>query len=107
VFGVEKGYQEAHYGSEMRLPRLFNFVIKWIAPAFLGVIFFFWCKDNLPGRIRDMRNDGQEAAIPSIALIAILFVFLLVLIHVASRRWSGLTATATKGARAGRPEAIS
>jgi len=88
VFGVERGYEEAHAGAEMRIPRVWKFVIKYVSPLFLLVIFVFWCKDNLPDRVRQLK-EGEDGGVPllSVMLLGVLSIFLLVLIHLALRRW--------------------
>ena len=101
VYGVDKGYEEAHHGAEMRLPPIWKFVIKYISPTFLIVVFVFWCKDNLPDQIEIIKSDTIVQM--ALALIAIVLIFLLILIYLASRRWNGLEAsrsanTQTEGA---------
>jgi len=39
VFGIERGWAEITRGAEMRVPRFFRFVIRWVTPAFIAVIF--------------------------------------------------------------------
>jgi len=39
IFGMEKGWDEITRGADMKVPRFFRFVIQWITPAFLLVIF--------------------------------------------------------------------
>jgi SNF family Na+-dependent transporter len=38
AFGTERGWTEAHQGADLRIPRPFKFVIRWISPAFLTAI---------------------------------------------------------------------
>lgn len=38
VFGMEKGWAEMNLGGELRVPRVFYYVIKYITPVFLFVI---------------------------------------------------------------------
>ncbi len=39
IFGMDKGWEEITRGSDMKVPRIFRFVIQWVTPAFLLVIF--------------------------------------------------------------------
>lgn len=39
VFGVEKGWEEITRGADMKVPAAFKFVIKYVTPAFILVIF--------------------------------------------------------------------
>lgn len=51
VYGVERGLAEAHEGSHIRIPRLFYFIIKYVSPVYLLIIFFGWVFQNLPVRV--------------------------------------------------------
>jgi SNF family Na+-dependent transporter len=107
VFGVEKGYQEAKYGAEMKLPRVFNFVIKYVAPLYLLAVFVFWCIDNLPARAKAMLDPNNSVVLLSVGVIVALFIFFLLLIYVASRRWNGLALGTTRSPGRARPETAS
>jgi SNF family Na+-dependent transporter len=39
VFGMDRGWEEITRGADMKVPRVFRFVIKWVTPLFLLVIF--------------------------------------------------------------------
>lgn len=43
-FGIEKGEQEAHVGAHLRIPRFVQYMLKYVVPAYLLVIFgaFVW-----------------------------------------------------------------
>ena len=86
VFGVERGYDEAMRGAQLKIPAVWKFVIKYISPTYLLTIFFFWCRDNLPGQARIV----QEQTVPylSVLLILAVAVFITILINIASRRWN-------------------
>ncbi len=42
VFGMEKAWDEIHRGADMRVPRAYKFIIKYITPAFLLFILGMW-----------------------------------------------------------------
>ncbi len=42
VFGGRRAWAEIHEGAEVRLPRMFYFVFKYVTPAFLLVILIVW-----------------------------------------------------------------
>jgi SNF family Na+-dependent transporter len=87
VFGVEKGYAFALEGAELRLPRAFNFVIKYVSPLYLLVVFAMWCghENNLPRYVKQLAD--QPVAILSLGVIGVVAVFLLILIYQAGPRW--------------------
>ena len=39
IFGIDRGWEEITRGADMAVPRLFRFVIRWVTPGFLLVIF--------------------------------------------------------------------
>ncbi|MCY3001566.1 MAG: sodium-dependent transporter [Planctomycetota bacterium] len=49
VTGLEKGLKEAHEGAQIRIPGFIAFMMKWVSPAYLLVIFGMFCWSNMPG----------------------------------------------------------
>ena len=39
VFGIDRGWKELHSGASIRIPRVFKFIMKYIAPTYLIVVF--------------------------------------------------------------------
>jgi hypothetical protein len=39
VFGIDKGWEEINRGAEIKIPRFFRFVIKYVTPLFLLSVF--------------------------------------------------------------------
>jgi len=89
VFGAKRGYEEAHRGAELRIPRVFPFVIKYVSPSYLLIVFTFWAFDNLPGRLQQMRTGGVP--LYTVFLLGSVFVFLLLLTRIAGQRWQAET----------------
>lgn len=42
VFGMEKAWDEIHKGADMRVPKAYKFIIKYITPLFLFLILGMW-----------------------------------------------------------------
>ena len=42
IFGGEKAWAEIHVGAELRLPRLFYYILKYITPVALFLVFAAW-----------------------------------------------------------------
>jgi SNF family Na+-dependent transporter len=40
VFGIKKGWREITTGSDIRVPAIYKFIIKWITPFILIIVFF-------------------------------------------------------------------
>jgi SNF family Na+-dependent transporter len=39
VFGMDKGWDEINYGADIKVPKIYKFIIKWVTPLFILVIF--------------------------------------------------------------------
>jgi hypothetical protein len=39
VFGMDKGWEEITRGADMRVPRIYRYIIKYVTPVFILVIF--------------------------------------------------------------------
>lgn len=46
VFGMDKGWEEINRGSDIKIPRAFYYIIKYVTPAYLLFILIFWIKDK-------------------------------------------------------------
>ncbi|OGB88436.1 sodium:calcium symporter [candidate division WOR-1 bacterium RIFCSPLOWO2_02_FULL_46_20] len=42
VFGMDKAWTEMHHGAELKIPRVYRFIMKYITPAFLLFVLVFW-----------------------------------------------------------------
>ena len=93
VLGVDKGIEEAHRGAQLRLPRMFGFVIKYVSPVYLLTIFVLWCKENLPAYVDNLKQGGVP--LMAVAVIVSVFVLFIALVKVASKRWDQRDAEAT------------
>ena len=85
VFGMEKAWDEIHKGADMRVPKIYKFIIKYITPFFLFSILGMWLwQEWLP--IILMRNVPAEnrpfILMTRIGLIA-LFMILGLLVKIA------------------------
>ncbi len=61
IFGIDKGLALAHDGASIRVPRIFRFIMKYVSPTFLLVIFIGFCIDSVPDKVRAV--IGDEAAV--------------------------------------------
>jgi SNF family Na+-dependent transporter len=64
VIGAEKGLREANRGAELRIPPFIAFLIRYVSPTFLLIVFTLWLYGEGPNRIKAMSPDrmGAEAA---------------------------------------------
>ncbi|MDH5345224.1 MAG: hypothetical protein OEW59_05620, partial [Gammaproteobacteria bacterium] len=94
IFGVDAGLREAHIGAQIRIPGFFRFIIKYVSPTFLLVIFIGFCWNNVPGYVRSVLGDpatgapvNRNAIYAWIVIIATI-VMLMTVTAIGSRRWS-------------------
>lgn len=101
--GIERGWEMAHQGAEMRIPNIYKFVIRYITPAYLiTILALFLMKDvagwnfsfsdakfEWTGYMNDLIGDEPNAvARLSIGFIAIITIFALVFVNVAGKAWA-------------------
>jgi len=88
VFGMEDAWDEIHHGADLRVPRIYKFIIKYITPPFLFAILGTWLwQEWLP----IIRMDTVAAAdrpyiLATRAGLILLFATLAVLVGLAWRR---------------------
>lgn len=72
IFGINKGWAEITEGADIRVPTFYKFVIKFITPVFLGLVFF----GSLPDIWNTIKHTGTKTEIalmkdPSVLLTEI------------------------------------
>lgn len=86
--GIEAGEQEAHEGAHIRIPRFVQFMLKFVTPVYLFFVFCMFCRDSLGERLTAI-SESRVAQFSTL-FIGVVLTFLLVLIHIAGRRWDAL-----------------
>lgn len=88
VFGMEKAWDEIHKGADLRIPRIYKFIIKYITPLFLFSILGMWLwQEWLP--VIFMKNILPENQIYILATrvgLLLVFIILAVMVKVAWRK---------------------
>ncbi|MDA3960862.1 MAG: sodium:calcium symporter [Planctomycetota bacterium] len=98
VVGVDKGLKELSIGAEITLPRSLPFVLRYVTPSFLVLVFGFWLVKNISldgGYLGALRPSAiAEDPIPALTVLFILVIaaFFLLLIMEAVKRWKRLEA---------------
>lgn len=85
IHGIERGMQEAHEGAHIRIPGPIRFVMKWVTPLYLIVVFVGFCTQNLAGYFKNAMSD-HEAQL-ALGWIVANAVMLLVMLAMGIRRW--------------------
>ncbi len=96
VFGVDEGLREAHVGSEIRIPRFYRFIIKYVSPVFLLTIFIGFCWTEVPDYLRTVFGDASHPpdrnALLAWLVILAAIALLMVATAIGSRRWKAVLA---------------
>ncbi len=85
VFGIDRGWKEAHDGAAIRIPRIFRFIMKWVAPLYLLVVFVGFCLSNLSGAVNAAL--GSLGAKLAVGLILVCVVGMFLLVKTGQTRW--------------------
>jgi len=85
VFGIERGWKEAHEGARIRIPGFYRFIIKYVSPVYLLTVFVFFCKDNLATEWTKMQSN--PAGRMAMGLVLATAAGLVVLTALGARRW--------------------
>ena len=68
VFGIDRGWAELHSGAAIRIPTFFKIVMKYIAPAYLIIVFVGFTVQNFKASLEaSWANTGSRAAMLTIA----------------------------------------
>jgi NSS family neurotransmitter:Na+ symporter len=59
VFGVKRGWEEMHHGADLKVPRLFKFVLKYVTPVYMLVVLGLWIYQYA---IDELLMKGKAAA---------------------------------------------
>lgn len=85
LFGIERGWQEAHEGASIRIPSFYKIVMKYVAPAYLLIVFAAFCYSNLGDWIASVTSEPLRQG--AMLLILATIVFLCVLTYLGEKRW--------------------
>jgi len=85
IFGTERGEKEAHAGAQLRIPSFVKFIFKWVAPAYLLIVIGRSCMEELPGWIREARDNSATGL--SLLVVAITTLALVVILRIGEKRW--------------------
>lgn len=90
VWGVDAGFEEAHEGARIRIPSVYRFIIRYVSPAYLALVFGAFCYNNLPGRVSAMfgldGGPGRPVEVMSLGLVGATLAAIVVIISIGARR---------------------
>jgi len=85
VFGVKKGIEEAHHGAQIHIPHFYRFIMKYVTPTYLLVVFTAFAWQNLPAWIRSVADEPLRQG--AVGLIAATILLLVVCVRIGEKRW--------------------
>ncbi len=59
VFGLKKGWQEMHKGADLKVPRVFKFVLTYVTPIYLLVLLAVWTYQDA---VKEFLMTGKDPA---------------------------------------------
>ena len=88
VFGMEKAWDEIHKGADLRVPKIYKFIIKYVTPLFLLFIIGAWFKQEwLPIiRLKNISSADRPFILGTRLGLLLIFLILAALVKIAWRR---------------------
>jgi SNF family Na+-dependent transporter len=85
VFGIDRGWKEIHNGASIQIPMVFKFIMKYVAPVYLIIVFVGFCVQNLGASISSAwATTGSRVGIIT---IVVTLVLLLLAVRAGEVRW--------------------
>jgi len=88
VFGIDRAWTELHAGSDIRIPRAYRFIIRYITPLMLLAILATWIYKDWKTQL--FLENVKDADKPIVLMTRIgllgLFVFLLLMVRIVWKR---------------------
>jgi len=59
IFGIERSWADMHQGADLRVPRIYKFVLKYITPLYILILLVTWTWQEAVGQLL---MEGKPAA---------------------------------------------
>ncbi|MDD5356473.1 MAG: sodium:calcium symporter, partial [Candidatus Omnitrophica bacterium] len=88
VFGIDKAWEEIHHGADLRIPRIYKFIIKYVTPTFLLTILCWWFfKEWLPLILmKGVAAENRIYILITRIILLVLFLSIAILVRVAWKK---------------------
>ncbi len=88
VFGIDKAWEEIHHGADLRVPRVYKFIIKYVTPLFLLVVLGAWfIQEGLPTIFLEGVSEADRPFVFGTRIgLVVLFATLALLVRVAWKK---------------------
>jgi SNF family Na+-dependent transporter len=78
VLGVKRGREELERGALLSIPRIFDFVIRYVSPVYLLTVFVIWLHQKGAENLEAIRTQPSvRIALLFVAAVLILFLLLI------------------------------
>lgn len=85
LFDIEKGWEEAHQGAAIRIPIVYKFILKYVSPTYLLLVFSAFCYQNLGDWINNVA--AEPARQYAVGLMALVTALLVLCLWLGEQRW--------------------
>jgi neurotransmitter:Na+ symporter, NSS family len=85
IWGIDKGAAELDQGALIKIPRVFFFIMKYVAPLYLIVILVGFAWQNLPGYLDTLLKN--KVAVWTLGVVGLTLVILVAMLVVGEKRW--------------------
>jgi SNF family Na+-dependent transporter len=85
VFGIDRGWKEAHQGALMQIPAFYKPIMKYVAPLYLIIVFLAFCWQNLPSWVQAVLDEPLKQG--ALLLVLAVTVLLVVCLRIGEKRW--------------------
>ncbi|MBI4054677.1 MAG: sodium-dependent transporter [Elusimicrobia bacterium] len=85
IFGMDRGWKQAHMGSHLKIPNIYRFIMKYVTPTYLIVVFVAFCTQNLGGWLGAVAEEPLKQG--AIALVLGTTALLVLCTWVGEKRW--------------------
>lgn len=88
IFGINKAWEEVHHGADMKIPRVYKYIIKYVTPVFLLAVLGAWfVQEWLPIiRMDNVPAENTSYIMATRVGLWLLFLTLAVLVKIAWRK---------------------
>ncbi len=82
VFGLKKGWEEMHKGADLKVPRIFKFILTYVTPIYLLIMLGVWTYQDA---VKEFLMKGKDPAHrpylwgARVMIVALLLVMLLLI----------------------------
>lgn len=85
IIGIKKGMEEINTGAAVRLGPWVGFILKYVSPLYLLVIFVAWVYQKMPDYLAKVMSDSVTQI--ALGFIVMFFILLLMLTRQAVLKW--------------------